>query len=287
MALRIIAELGVSGGRGHVVEYAGAAVRAMAIEGRMTLCNLNIEMGGRSGFVAPDDTAFAWIAGRPYAPRGEMWDRALAYWRTLASDDGAAFDREHVLDCGTLEPQITWGTDPSQVLGISGRVPDPAAVDPSRRAAVESALAYMGLTPGMALAGLPVDRVFIGSCTNSRVPDLQAAADVVRGRHVAQGVVAMVVPGSTTVKREAEALGPRPRVPRRRILLGRIRLLHVRRRQRRPRRAGRALRLHHQPQLRAPPGPEGAHPSREPRDRGGDRRRRAHRRRAADGAGHA
>jgi 3-isopropylmalate/(R)-2-methylmalate dehydratase large subunit len=207
LALRIIAELGVAGGRGHVVEYAGAAVRAMAIEGRMTLCNLNIEMGGRSGFVAPDDKTFAWIAGRPYAPKGAMWDRALAHWRTLKSDDGAAFDREHVLDCSTLEPQITWGTDPSQVLGISGRVPDPATVDPSRRAAVESALAYMGLTPGVALAGLPVDRVFIGSCTNSRVPDLQAAADVVRGRRVAAGVVAMVVPGSTTVKREAEALG--------------------------------------------------------------------------------
>jgi 3-isopropylmalate/(R)-2-methylmalate dehydratase large subunit len=173
----------------------------------MTLCNLNIEMGGRSGFVAPDDATFSWIAGRPFAPHGSTWERALAHWRTLKSDDGAAFDREHVLDCSALEPQITWGTDPSQVLGISGRVPDPAAVEPGRRAATESALAYMGLQPGMALAGLKVDRVFIGSCTNSRVPDLQAAAAVVRGRRVAPGVVAMVVPGSTTVKREAEALG--------------------------------------------------------------------------------
>src|SRR6266851_3198882 len=206
VALRIIGELGVSGARGFAVEYAGAAVRAMAIEGRMTLCNLNIEMGGRSGFVAPDDKTFAWIAGRPYAPRGALWDRALAHWRTLASDEGAAFEREHVLDLRALEPQITWGTDPSQVLGISGRVPDPTA-DPPRRAAIESALAYMGLTPGMALAGLPVDRVFIGSCTNSRLPDLEAAAAVVRGRRVADGVVAMVVPGSTTVKRAAEALG--------------------------------------------------------------------------------
>src|SRR6266849_3772461 len=151
VALRIIAELGVSGGRGFVVEYAGAAVRAMTIESRMTLCNLNIEMGGRSGFVAPDDKTFAWIAGRPYAPRGALWDRALAHWRTLASDEGAVFEREHVLDLGTLEPQITWGTDPSQVLGISGRVPDPTAADPPR-AAIESALAYMALTPGMALA---------------------------------------------------------------------------------------------------------------------------------------
>jgi len=207
VALRIVAELGVAGARGHVVEYTGSAVAAMPIEQRMTLCNLNIEMGGRSGFVAPDDSAFAWIAGRPYAPRGEMWDRALAHWRTLASDGGAAFDREHTLDCSTLEPQITWGTDPSQVLGISGRVPDPASVEAGRRAAAESALAYMGLTPGMALAGLKVDRVFIGSCTNSRLPDLAAAAAVVRGRRVADGVVAMVVPGSSTVKREAEAAG--------------------------------------------------------------------------------
>jgi 3-isopropylmalate/(R)-2-methylmalate dehydratase large subunit len=207
VALRIIAELGVAGARGHVVEYAGAAVRTMPIESRMTLCNLNIEMGGRSGFVAPDDSTCSWIAGRPFAPQGISWERALAHWRTLKSDDDAAFDREHVLDCSSLEPQITWGTDPSQVLGISGRVPDPSAVDPSRRAATESALAYMGLEPGMALAGLPVDRVFIGSCTNSRLPDLLAAAEVVRGRHVAEGVVAMVVPGSTSVKRAAEAAG--------------------------------------------------------------------------------
>src|SRR4030088_993146 len=207
VALRIIAEIGSSGARGHVVEYAGAAVRAMPIESRMTLCNLNIEMGGRSGFVAPDENTFSWIAGRPFAPKGAMWERALAYWRTLGSDEGAAFDREHVLDCSTLEPQITWGTDPSQVLGISGRVPDPASVEQSRRAAAESALAYMGLTPGMALAGLKVDRVFIGSCTNSRLPDLQAAAQVVRGRRVADGVIAMIVPGSTTVKRAAEAEG--------------------------------------------------------------------------------
>src|SRR5262249_56642580 len=142
------------------------AVDAMAIEARMTLCNLNIEMGGRSGFVAPDDKAFGWIAGRPYAPQGALWERARAHWRTLKSEDGAEFDREHTLDCSALEPQITWGTDPSQGLGISGRVPDPAAVETGRRAAAESALAYMELEPGMALAGLNVDRVFIGSCTN-------------------------------------------------------------------------------------------------------------------------
>src|SRR5262245_34006118 len=207
VALRLIGDLGVAGARGYAVEYAGAAVRAMAIESRMTLCNLNIEMGGRSGFVAPDESTFSWIAGRPYAPQGAMWNAALAHWRTLASEDGAAFDREHVLDCGGLEPQITWGTDPSQVLGISGRVPDPTAAEPSRRAAVESARAYMGLEPGMALAGRKVDRAVIGSCTNSRLPDLAAAAEVVRGRRVAEGVIALVVPGSTTVKREAEAAG--------------------------------------------------------------------------------
>ena len=207
VALRIIAEIGVAGARGYAVEYAGTAARAMPIEQRMTLCNLNIEMGGRSGFVAPDDATFQWLAGRPFMPQGAEWDGALRHWRTLASDDEASFDREVALDCTALEPQITWGTDPSQVVGISGRVPDPAELDPGRRAAAVSAFGYMGLIPGTPLIGLPVDRVFIGSCTNSRLPDLQVAADLVRGRHVARGVVAMVVPGSSSVKREAEAAG--------------------------------------------------------------------------------
>jgi 3-isopropylmalate/(R)-2-methylmalate dehydratase large subunit len=207
VALRIIAEIGVAGARGHAVEYAGTVVRAMPIEQRMTLCNLNIEMGGRSGFVAPDDATFEWLASRPFVPQGAVWDVALRHWRTLTSDDEASFDRDVVLDCTVLEPQITWGTDPSQVVGISGRVPDPAALDPGRRAAALSAFGYMDLAPGTPLAGLPVDRVFIGSCTNSRLPDLQIAADLVRGRHVARGVVAMVVPGSSSVKREAEAAG--------------------------------------------------------------------------------
>ncbi len=157
--------------------------------------------------------------GRPFAPQGAQWDQALAHWRTLRTDDEALFDTEHVIDCAGLEPQITWGTDPSQVVGISGRVPDPAS-DPNRRATLEGALAYMGLTPGTPLAGLPINRVFIGSCTNARLPDLEAAADVVRGRKVAQGVVAMVVPGSSTVKRAAEAKGLDQRVPRRRLLPG-------------------------------------------------------------------
>ncbi len=207
VALRLIAELGVAGARGYAVEYAGAAVRAMPIEQRMTLCNLNIEMGGRSGLVAPDEATFAWLGGRPFIPQGALWERALEHWRTLKSDDDAGFDRDVILDCAGLEPQITWGTDPSQVVGISGRVPQPDAVEPGRRAAAESAFAYMGLKPGTPLAGLPVDRVFIGSCTNSRLPDLQTAAAVVRGRRVAAGVTAMVVPGSSSVKREAEAAG--------------------------------------------------------------------------------
>ncbi|HEY6255076.1 MAG TPA: 3-isopropylmalate dehydratase large subunit [Xanthobacteraceae bacterium] len=207
VALRIIAEVGIAGGRGHAVEYAGAAVRAMSIESRLTLCNLSIEMGARSGFVAPDEKTFAWIAGRPFAPQGAAWDAALAHWRTLASDDDAAFDRDVMLDCSALEPQITWGTDPSQVVGISGRVPDLTSIAPGQESAFRRALDYMGLKPGTAVAGLPVDRVFIGSCTNSRLPDLEAAAAVVRGRHVADGVVATVVPGSSTVKRQAEAAG--------------------------------------------------------------------------------
>jgi len=201
VALRLIGELGVAGARGHAVEYAGTAVRAMPIEARMTLCNLNIEMGGRSGFVAPDESTFSWLAGRPFAPQGVLWDRALARWRTLRSDEGAQFERECVLDCSTLEPQITWGTDPSQAVGVSARVPQ-AASDGMRRA-----LDYMGLRGGEPLEGLPVGRVFIGSCTNARLPDLEAAAAVVRGRKVAPNVTALVVPGSTSVKRAAEARG--------------------------------------------------------------------------------
>jgi 3-isopropylmalate/(R)-2-methylmalate dehydratase large subunit len=207
VALRIIAEIGVDGARSHAVEYAGAVVQAMPIESRLTLCNLAIEMGARSGFVAPDDTTFSWIAGRPWAPQGALWETALASWRSLASDDEAQFERDIAIDCENLEPQITWGTDPSQTIAVTGRVPDPDRAPPDRRAAIQRALDYMGLTPGTPIAGLPVNRVFIGSCTNARLPDLVAAAAVARGRRVAEGVVAMVVPGSSTVKREAEAAG--------------------------------------------------------------------------------
>ena len=171
------------------------------VEGRLTLCNLTIEMGARSGFVAPDDTTFAWLAGRPCAPRGADWDAALAHWRTLTSDADAAFDREVAIDCDGLEPQITWGTDPGQTVGVSARVPE-ATSDGMRRA-----LDYMGLRGGEPLAGLPVGRVFNGSCTNARLPDLEAAAGVVRGRRIATDVTALVVPGSSSVKRAAEAKG--------------------------------------------------------------------------------
>jgi 3-isopropylmalate/(R)-2-methylmalate dehydratase large subunit len=207
VALRIIGEIGVDGARSHAVEYAGAVVQAMPIESRLTLCNLAIEMGARSGFVAPDDTTFSWIAGRPWAPQGALWEIALASWRNLASDDEAQFERDIAVDCENLEPQITWGTDPSQTIAITGHVPDPDRAPSDRRAAMQRALDYMGLTPGTPIAGLPVNRVFIGSCTNARLPDLVAAAAVARGRRVADGVVAMVVPGSSTVKREAEAAG--------------------------------------------------------------------------------
>jgi 3-isopropylmalate/(R)-2-methylmalate dehydratase large subunit len=179
----------------------------MAIESRLTLCNLTIEMGARTGFVAPDEITFAWLQGRPWAPHGDLWDRALGVWRTLRSDDAAAFDREVVIDCSELEPQVTWGIDPSQVVGISGRVPDLPSTEAARQAGLQRALDYMGLTPGTPLSGLRIDRVFIGSCTNSRLPDLEEAAHVLRGRRVAEGVKALVVPGSTTVKRQAEDAG--------------------------------------------------------------------------------
>ena len=207
IALHIISQIGAAGGRGFLIEFAGPATRALTIEGRLTLCNLAIEMGSRTGLVAPDDATFQWIAGRPWAPTGDMWERAMVHWRHLTSDDDAIFDREVVIDCDALEPQITWGTDPGQGFGVTGRVPDPAGVPADRRAALERAIAYMGVTPGQPIEGLSVQRVFIGSCTNARLPDLEIAADIARGRKVAEGVHALVVPGSAKVKRDAEARG--------------------------------------------------------------------------------
>ncbi len=207
MILHAIGRFGIAAGRGHAVEYAGPAVRALPVEQRLTLCNMSIEIGARVGFIAPDDTVFDYVAGRPFAPKGAAFDRLLDQWRSLVSDPDAVFDRDLALDASAIEPQVTWGTMPEQVAGIGGRVPDPARLDPSRRAAAERALAYMDLVPDTPLEGLPVDVVFIGSCTNSRLSDLKAAAALVRGRRVAPGVRALVVPGSEAVRRAGEGLG--------------------------------------------------------------------------------
>jgi 3-isopropylmalate/(R)-2-methylmalate dehydratase large subunit len=208
VVLAIIARIGTAGGTGHVVEYAGSAIRGLSMEGRMTLCNMTIEAGARAGLVAPDETTFSYLKGRPYAPKGAAWDQALAYWKTLPSDPGAHYDREARLDAAEIAPHVTWGTSPQDAVPITGRVPDPGEIDdPARRAAVERSLYYMGLAPKTPLAGIPVDRVFIGSCTNSRIEDLRAAAAIAKGRRVAQGVKALVVPGSGLVKRQAEQEG--------------------------------------------------------------------------------
>ncbi len=204
--LAIIAAIGAGGGTGHVIEYGGAVFRAMSMEGRLTVCNMSIEAGARAGMVAPDDATFAYISGRPLAPHGAMWERALAFWRTLPSDRGAVFDREVVLDAAAIAPMVTWGTSPEDAAPVTGAVPDPAgAPTAERREAMVRALAYMGLEPGTPIARIAVDRVFIGSCTNARIEDLREAAKVARGRRAV--VPAMVVPGSGLVKAQAEAEG--------------------------------------------------------------------------------
>lgn len=208
IVLAVIARIGAAGGTGHVIEYAGEAIRALSMEGRMTVCNMSIEAGARAGMVAPDDTTYQWLAGRPYAPHDEAWDAALARWRRLPGDEGATFDREVQLRAESIAPMVTWGNSPEDALPITGHVPDPAAAPSAeRRDAMQRTLSYMGLQPGQALTDVPVDRVFIGSCTNGRIEDLRSAAAVVRGRRVAQGVEAWVVPGSGLVKRQAEAEG--------------------------------------------------------------------------------
>ncbi|HTN11748.1 MAG TPA: 3-isopropylmalate dehydratase large subunit, partial [Acetobacteraceae bacterium] len=204
--LAIIARIGASGGVGHVIEYAGEVFRAMSVEGRMTVCNMSIEAGARAGMVAPDAATYAYMKGRPYAPRGAMWEQAMAYWTSLPSDDGAEFDLEVAMRGEEIAPMVTWGTSPQDGGPITGVVPDPEAADSAeRRDGMRAALAYMGLEPGTRLADIAVDRVFIGSCTNSRIEDLRAAAAVVRGRKAV--VTAWVVPGSGLVKAEAEAEG--------------------------------------------------------------------------------
>jgi len=204
--LAIIGTIGVAGGVGHVLEYAGSTIRALSIEGRLTICNMSIEAGARAGMVAPDDTTFAYLHSRPYAPKGADWDKALAYWDSLPSDSEAQFDREVHLDAAEIAPMVTWGTNPEAAAPITERIPDPAnAPDAARREAMERALAYMDLRPGMPLSDIAIDRVFIGSCTNSRIEDLRAAAKVLDGRRAV--VPAMAVPGSGLVKAQAEAEG--------------------------------------------------------------------------------
>ena len=206
--LTIIARIGAAGATGHVIEYAGPALAGLSTEGRLTICNMTIEAGGRAGMVAPDATTFEYIKGRPFAPQGAEWDLAVARWQGLVSDPGASFDREVQLNVSEIAPMVTWGNSPEDALAITGRVPDPAtARSAERRDAMLRTIQYMGLQPGMALTDVTIDRAFIGSCTNGRLEDLQSAAAVVRGRKVATGVEAWVVPGSGPVKREAEARG--------------------------------------------------------------------------------
>src|SRR5258706_1290137 len=209
IVLAIIGRIGTAGGNGHAIEFAGSAIRALSMEGRMTVCNMAIEAGARAGMIGVDDKTIAYLRGRPQAPEGEMFDQATAYWRTLVSDAGAAFDRVVELDAAAIQPQVTWGTSPEMVVGIDGKVPDPVKEsDPTRREGIERALQYMGLNPGTPIDQIKIDKVFIGSCTNSRIEDLRAAAGVLRGRHIADNVkLALVVPGSGLVKRQAEDEG--------------------------------------------------------------------------------
>ncbi len=208
VVLAIIAAIGTGGGMGYVIEYRGSAIRSLSMEGRMTVCNMSIEGGAKAGLVAPDDKTFEYAKGRPYAPSGVDWDAAVADWKTLITDDDAIFDKVVRIDAATLSPQVSWGTNPGQTIPLAGSVPDPSSFsDPVERNAAERALEYMALTAGTLMRDVPVDVVFIGSCTNSRIEDLRAAADVVRGRTVAAGVRALVVPGSTAVKAQAEAEG--------------------------------------------------------------------------------
>jgi 3-isopropylmalate/(R)-2-methylmalate dehydratase large subunit len=206
--LAIIGRIGTGGGIGSVLEYRGSTIRDLSMEGRMTVCNMSIEAGARAGLVAPDDTTFAYLEGRPFAPTGADWERALDDWRTLTTDEDATFDQEVALDGAAIRPHVTWGTNPSQVVAIDGVVPDPAAfTEASQRESAARALAYMGLEAGRAMRDIPVDTVFIGSCTNARIEDLRAAATVLDGRHVRDGLRAMVVPGSGRVREQAEAEG--------------------------------------------------------------------------------
>jgi 3-isopropylmalate/(R)-2-methylmalate dehydratase large subunit len=206
--LAVIAQIGTGGGQGHVIEYRGSAIEKLSMEARMTICNMSIEAGARAGLIAPDDTTFAFLKGRPHAPEGADWDAAVEYWRTLHTDEGAAFDREVHIDASTLTPYVTWGTNPGQGLPIDASVPDPATIaDEGDRRAAEAALAYMGLTAGTPLREIDVDTVYLGSCTNGRIEDLRVAAALLKGRHVDPSTRMLVVPGSVQVKLQAEEEG--------------------------------------------------------------------------------
>jgi 3-isopropylmalate/(R)-2-methylmalate dehydratase large subunit len=208
MILAIIGKIGTAGGTGHVIEYAGEAVRALSMEGRMTVCNMSIEGGARAGLVAPDETTFEYVKGRPMAPKGGAYEQAVEYWKTLPSDEGATYDTEVTLHANDIAPQVTWGTSPEDVVPITGAVPDPdSAEDAGKRDQIARSLKYMGLTPGTPLKEVAIDKVFIGSCTNGRIEDIRAAAAIAKGRKVAEGVYAMVVPGSGLVKEQAEQEG--------------------------------------------------------------------------------
>lgn len=208
LVLYLIGAIGISAGREHVVEYSGEAIAGLSIDERQTICNMSIEFGARAGLVAPDETTFTYLEGREYAPKGALWDRAIEHWRTLTTDKGAQFDKEVEIDCSQVRPQVSWGTTPQDVAAVDAAIPDPDAIgDSVRREAARRSLAYMGLEPGRPIAGLPIEYAFIGSCTNSRLGDFRAAADILRGRRIASHVRALAVPGSAAVKRAAEAEG--------------------------------------------------------------------------------
>ena len=260
--LAIIGEIGTAGGTGYVIEYAGEAIRALSMEGRMTICNMSIEGGARAGLIAPDETTFAYVKDKPRAPKGKAWDMAMEYWKTLKTDEGAHFDKVVVLDAAKLPPIVTWGSSPEDVVSVLGIVPDPDEIaDENKRNSKKRALDYMGLTPGTKITDITLDRVFIGSCTNGRIEDLRAVAKVVEGRKVAP----------TRQRHDRAGLGPgegagrggRPRqdLHRGRLRLARAGLLDVPRHERRPAEAARALRLDLEPQFRGPPGLQGPHAS--------------------------
>ena len=274
--LAIIGKIGIGGGAGHVFEYAGEAIRALSMDGRMTVCNMSIEGGARAGMIAPDDTTFAYLEGRPYVPRGKDFQEAVETWKALPTDPGAKFDTTVELDASALAPQVTWGTNPGMVTGVTGKVPDPGSFrDPDDQKAVARALAYMDLKPGTALVDVPVDRVFIGSCTNSRINDLRAAARVVAGKHISKTLKgALVVPGSMVVKAEAEAEGLDKIFTRRRIRMARCGMQHVPRHESGRAASRRTRRQHFEPKFRGPPGQGQPHAPGQPnhgrrrRDRG-------------------